>query len=402
VTHHPDLLHLLSGCRADPDSDAPRLVLADYLDEQAQANPVRVACPKCSGSGWKYAGPTGEPRCPDCGNSMQNKTPHGAPSRKRCAHCKLVWTPPKCHPCDAVGAVLDTDFADRAELIRVGCELASIACETPSIGAVIEGKPAPCYQCRPRNGRDCVPWCAPCQRRDEFLARKSALLAAHPDWKPLCPVCQGKGWTPSPDPAGGSELKNECGHCSGTGRVGTFSRGLLSVPVPSLRTIWEREQMPTYRAISNIYCPHCKEGKLIERSDIQDVRDGINPKWCPLCWTVHLAEHSGFRDGDWKLTPWAVTLRDGFPWVAEVPVADRVPSDWQNVGEPSWVWTVRTSNQIETSGDVPRSLFDLLTRGTPNRDDPPWVMYYDTAAAANTALARAVALALFAPGQSSE
>ncbi len=36
-------------------------------------------------------GPTGEPKCPRCGNSFQNGTPSGAPYHRRCATCKHVW-----------------------------------------------------------------------------------------------------------------------------------------------------------------------------------------------------------------------------------------------------------------------------------------------------------------------
>jgi hypothetical protein len=36
-------------------------------------------------------GPTGQPKCPKCGNSFQNIAPVGSPSHLRCASCKHVW-----------------------------------------------------------------------------------------------------------------------------------------------------------------------------------------------------------------------------------------------------------------------------------------------------------------------
>lgn len=36
-------------------------------------------------------GPTGDPKCPHCGNSFQTATPHGSPNLRLCATCKEVW-----------------------------------------------------------------------------------------------------------------------------------------------------------------------------------------------------------------------------------------------------------------------------------------------------------------------
>lgn len=74
--------------------------------------------------------------------------------------------------------------------------------------------------------------------------RQLFLISFHPEWRPVCPACSGQGWTPFPDPAGGSSLRNVCSYCNGDGRLiranglHRFDRGFLnSVPVPALATV---------------------------------------------------------------------------------------------------------------------------------------------------------------------
>lgn len=60
-------------------------------------------CDYCLDSGFDNVGPTGEPRCPKCRNSLQNGIPEGSPNARRCASCKCIWTPkpcPECQPSD--------------------------------------------------------------------------------------------------------------------------------------------------------------------------------------------------------------------------------------------------------------------------------------------------------------
>lgn len=128
-------------------------------------------------------------------------------------------------PDDDVRRLAYADWLDehdepaRAELIRVQCELSDFVCDTPSIGAVIEGKPAPCYMCRPRNKKDCLPWCSGCCRREGAMNRKRELLTTHTDrWRtgPVCGKCGGKGWSHA--------QYGDCHLCHTTGDAGGLMR----------------------------------------------------------------------------------------------------------------------------------------------------------------------------------
>jgi hypothetical protein len=95
-----DELALLRGVLEAPDDDTPRLVLADWLEENAGV----VPCPRCLGRGavgWDYVNGVGQPPkvhpCPECTQPNYVPVPDGR--------------------------------AARAELIRVQCELAATADE---------------------------------------------------------------------------------------------------------------------------------------------------------------------------------------------------------------------------------------------------------------------------------
>jgi uncharacterized protein (TIGR02996 family) len=71
---------------------------------------------------------------------------------------------------------------ERAEFIRVQCELAKPErCLTPNITTWNDGERSswtPCSRLRPRVKRDCLPWCAECQRRADLWTRERDLWAA--------------------------------------------------------------------------------------------------------------------------------------------------------------------------------------------------------------------------------
>jgi uncharacterized protein (TIGR02996 family) len=79
---------LLAAIAAQPGEDTPRLMLADYLDENAG----RVECPTCKGKGDGVM------------------------------YADSLWPGERCRACKGTGTVPD-EPADRAELIRVQVEL---------------------------------------------------------------------------------------------------------------------------------------------------------------------------------------------------------------------------------------------------------------------------------------
>lgn len=106
-----------AAIRANPVDDTPRLVYADWLDEQAE----RVPCGDCSGSGRK---PKAVRRvCAWCRGTGTART--GPP--RTCRQCKGAGTKPTggavasdCGTCSGVGRVSD-GRAERAEFIRLQC-----------------------------------------------------------------------------------------------------------------------------------------------------------------------------------------------------------------------------------------------------------------------------------------
>src|SRR5690349_38966 len=86
--------------------------------------PLPDAPPEVAGKPQEYpvatgVGPTGHPKCPKCGNSLQNEEPHGSPGLLRCATCKEIFQkPPEVAPaptpasggCPECGAAKMSDY----------------------------------------------------------------------------------------------------------------------------------------------------------------------------------------------------------------------------------------------------------------------------------------------------
>jgi uncharacterized protein (TIGR02996 family) len=138
-----DRAAFMAAIIAAPDDDLPRLVFADWLDERAKP---RVTCSACRGNGID---PPEEWRAPS-----------GA--RLKCVAC-------------AVKGQVGNDFAERAEFVRVQCEIAGyMPPKYPSI-LVCEGK-GPASQAGSR--KNCR--CRPCvlRRRERDLLKHHAC-----DWE---------------------------------------------------------------------------------------------------------------------------------------------------------------------------------------------------------------------------
>lgn len=184
---------LLAAIAANPNEDMPRLMYADWLDYEGNE---RVKCKSCASTGKHH-----------------HKTVLGDET------VILQKTSMDCSACQGAGTtdIIDTSRSDRAELIRVQCELSrNWEMKGSTFGTIGGGK-----------------------KLAQLRSRESTILAAHPEWFPKCPMCKGHGFI-------AYHSEGECPRCGkpgrvDTGRVGMFSRGFLdSVKVLTIADVLER------------------------------------------------------------------------------------------------------------------------------------------------------------------
>lgn len=179
---------LLAAIVAQPGEDTPRLAYADWLAE----NPEQVPCFVCHGAGTLRSGYV---KCDARGI-------HDTRREETCLNCA------------GTGTVLDTAAQDRAEFIRSQVEL---------------------QNCPTTHGADTdygIRWA-------KLRVKESALLTAHPEWKPVCPNPECvRGSVPGPDFAQYGDTV-PCEVCQGTGRCPCkFRRGFVaSVRAPTLASV---------------------------------------------------------------------------------------------------------------------------------------------------------------------
>lgn len=321
---------LRAAVLARPDDDTPRLVFADWLDERGRVG----ACPGCDGEGhkesrWRIA----EMNQDEYGTSFST-----------------------CPICRGSGEVSD-GRREWAEFIRVQCELTGLpSCLTPSVGARESGsgKPFACWQCRPRDKTDCLPWCEVCGRQDDLRRREQELLRDIP-----------RTLLGEPDGLRPALLDGKCGYrlpdtspaAPGPFIEATFSRGFVESVACDLATFL------------GVRCRRCTDGLVGPVNDREP---------CPECPDAH----PGYR------TPGIAPALFRSQPVERVTLTDRRPNGWAaEYGSSEWVWTVKSDEQIETPGDIPRELFNLLQGGRKNRDN--WACRYPTREAALSAFSSA-------------
>lgn len=388
---HPDLAALLRAVAADPACDTVRLVLADWLDENAE--PERVPCPACRG------------RCRIPPNGPLYRTD------------PLGWNAGvPCVLCEGVGTVPDRGRADRAELLRVQCELVkhgpprkrleaeSVTIRRGRIYFNIFGT----SRVRPEVGEraDVLNTTAKRGERAAFpgvlitdaargffegqidsesvedaagplRSREAALLAAHPEWRPACPECERRAEAPP--------LSHTTYHDCKTGRVGRIERGLLvEVAVPRLADLMELG--PPKRVV----CPDCILWK------------GRVPRDCRCGGTRRVEVR------DWRPTAWATRELLADPWrlagLTAVRCGDRVPHDTPfRVGRANGNWLEDTGHIIAPH-IIPVPLFTMMWDAAPTKNRLPYNggrwLTHDTPDAARDALA--AALAAWVRGQAGE
>lgn len=201
-------------------------------------------------------------------------------------------------------AIEEAGEGDRAAFVRVQVELKDHG--PRAAGRLYHEQQVACH-------KPCVPNCKFC--------RESALLAKHPEWRPTCPVCDGKKMVVVGNRAGVegvNRCERICLHCSGSGRVGTLHRGLLeSVEVPTLATVFE--------------------------------------------WPSE-GEVAAIGDGGPRPTPWARgELVAKFPTVQRVVCKDQIPWVYNDPDSPrEYGWWDDAGTDTPEDGVVPTVIFDAM------------------------------------------
>lgn len=289
----PDERALVRGIIANPADFTARLVFADWLQENAE--PLQT-CPKCKGA-----------RCV--------RQPRGVAI--------------ECDRCDCTGTVSD-GRAERAELIRVQCELARL----PNLfhkSASLDG--CPCGGC-------------------ELLRRSEELLTddRRREWARVpCPVCKG-------NPSRGLGFK--CRACQNTGDAmmhaeypghdGTatatphFHRGFVErVEVPALA--WVLEQVAAK-------CKMCRGAGWCECPE-----SGLDAD-CPQC---HGTGTDSTRT-EWRVTEWAKAVAGTHP-VTEFVIGDREPRrHYYMQGEIGADWLLDADTPADEGSVIPQPIYDRI------------------------------------------
>lgn len=347
-----DEVALLAAIHAAPDEDTPRLLLADCLDELGNER-VEVPCPKCKDSGepgWRHRhgrnGP-GYYACEGCAD-IDNGDTRGT----------------------GRATIIDTSRADRAELIRVQCELARIPVEPKQMSSCRLVGVASKRGESARHLRRCQ-WCqfslaGHIARSADLKRRESAILKLHPEWFPPCPQCNDG--SESAVVRYGFVGGEHCGLCSGTGRVGTFRRGFVhSVRVPTIASALEPKR---------VKCSRCeREGRVVTPAGAIAI--------CPRC------DGQGTVAGDYEPTPYATRLFAQWGTVREVVPVDRVPYLAGN-GEFLWIHTDNAEPEQSTLCE-PIWCSDIISEDIPGPFGQRRAKSFATPEAAVAAMGQALA-----------
>jgi uncharacterized protein (TIGR02996 family) len=246
---------LLAAVCEFPDDDTPRLVYADWLDEN-------TACECCCGTGrngWKVW-----------------DDDHGP-----CAHC---------------AATGKNGNEARAELIRVQCELARVpqfnGCHCRGRGYLRRTDIPGVFNDEPGNTIPC-PYCPLRARAGELLTDERRR-----EWAPVtCPACD-KGLRETP----GGFFRN-CDHCGGTGFAQlTWERGFPVAVRCRMRDVL-REKADT--------CPNCF-GYALANGCKRCLSQGIVHKWTVTPWAEGVAR--SYPVTRWEIVdrgPAVVTVQGG-------------------------------------------------------------------------------------------
>ncbi len=228
---------------------------------------------------------------------------------------------------------------ERAELIRVQCEIARITRELMDADSPADLS----HECG-------IEGCE-CKRRGDLRARESDILSRRrAEWS-RCPVCKGKPPT-FPAQRGEGTFRACTGLCNHTGVLDCdFSRGFPDVV-----------RVPTVGSV------------LPEKIRCADCGDTKSPHGRQYCYNLKCSSPNLIRER--QPTDAARSMLDSYPTIAGVVPVDRVPRRTVS-GGGQWLLP-DDSGPIDTAAMLPEFLFSKVGR------------YHKTPELATSALARAL------------
>lgn len=340
MTAHGEREQLLAEIAANPEDDTSRLAFADWLDEQPTK---QKACPSCDGAWLKQTGRA---------STYDHKTEQ--------------WI--DCPKCDGTGSVPDTADRDRAEFIRVQCELDQLSGCNP-VCSQEEGHRADC-----RYG----------DAGESLRRRETELLDDLPEWSRCrCPECSGRGSVV----AGPGVIRAACPTCDGTGDL--FFRYVDDrTHATELRTVTFARGFP-----DAVACTFAELGGMTTTHETRCSDSSFYDEVCIHCDATDATGSTALR-GPCKArfvpTPWAIAVVRETPAVRFV-LADTTPfhRDAANDGPFGsglvWDWS---------SAHVPEVLMMEMADAHPDKvaggmRDAVWWMEFETETEARDALALA-------------
>lgn len=352
MTTTTDEAGLLTAIEEHPDDDTPRLEFADYLDG---LDTLRVECPQCDGDGEE------------------------ATSDK---HGYMDYAM-QCRSCGGVGTIIDTSNRDRAELIRVQCELSGIGDSVDPRCGRLGHRGLQCLEC----------WS---DKRNLFTRQSQLLAANRARWERVpCDSCSGTG--------GHEDREGRCSFCRGSGDIGGLSERFeyldFDVTDPDymrtesepVRVTWARgfpvAEVPRLADCVEPVCGLCNgTGKHGEMSP-----PSKGKRSCPRCQgrgTPAVQYDSAIAPTDWLRT---VTLHHR--GIEAVPL-DRAP-ELQSQASNGWqrqsAFDRRWPSGVQRQGfqyAIPDAVFQMI-EGKEDRESK--TKYFTTRQAAILALGRALA-----------
>jgi len=220
---------LVAAILANPESDMPRLVYADWLQEQ----PSHIECGNCQGKGWLIREATDETR-------LVITDDYGfEPDTPRPATFGIGYQWFRCEACNGKKHI-PTYYHERAEFIRVQCRFDELAAKHCPSGGICEHNPG----------------CKLCEEREACAGRQDDLFSAHAwNWFTGVAPTVSNAWFERPD---------HYGEVPADAPVALIRRGYMVKVAAPLEWLRGRQ------------CHTC-QGEVFMPHRCPDCQDGTNP-----------------------------------------------------------------------------------------------------------------------------